>query len=170
MSTSDFHAQLQDAQHCLQRYALKLTNEPESARDLLQDTFYKALTNSGKFRPGTSIRAWLTVIMRNIYINNYRNRVIRSTYEKRLAEESATRRRCALTANNHIENTIARKEIESGIDKMPEKIKQTFRLYCQGLQYQEISDHLNEPLGTTKSRIFTGKALLRKELSIENTR
>ncbi|MFK7980940.1 MAG: sigma-70 family RNA polymerase sigma factor, partial [Saprospiraceae bacterium] len=52
--------------------AIKLTNNREDANDLMQETVYKAYKNLSSFKAGSNFSAWMSTIMRNTFINNYR--------------------------------------------------------------------------------------------------
>ena len=54
--------------------AARMTGNGPDAEDLVQETFAKALSACGQFRPGTNLNAWLHRIMTNIYISGYRKR------------------------------------------------------------------------------------------------
>ena len=56
----------------LYRVALRYTEEPSRAEDLVQDTMLKAFRAWQRYRQGTSARAWLLAILRNTFINSYR--------------------------------------------------------------------------------------------------
>src|SRR3954469_1366682 len=58
----------------LYRQAFRLTGDPQRADDLLQDTLERGYRKLALFRPGTDMRAWLVVIMRNVWISGYRRR------------------------------------------------------------------------------------------------
>ena len=79
MSTLEFNNRLNDMASLLQSFAYSLTKNTEDARDLYQETAFRALTNREKFRPGTNFKAWLFTIMKNIFINNYRKKVKANT-------------------------------------------------------------------------------------------
>ena len=51
-----------------------LTKNKDDARDLYQETAFRAIKNKEKFTPGTNFKAWLMTIMKNIFINNYRKK------------------------------------------------------------------------------------------------
>ena len=54
----------------LKPFAITLTRDSEEAKDLFQETLYRALANEDKYNIGTNIKAWLYTIMRNIFINS----------------------------------------------------------------------------------------------------
>lgn len=55
----------------LYRQAMKLTNNPDDAQDLVQDTFEKGFKAFESFKPGTNFEAWMTTIERNAFFNQY---------------------------------------------------------------------------------------------------
>src|ERR1700733_12353411 len=78
MSTVEFNQLLLGNSEFLSPFAITLTRDHESAKDLVQETMYRALANREKYNTETNIRAWLYTIMRNIFINNYRKKVKQS--------------------------------------------------------------------------------------------
>ena len=58
----------------LASYARKLTQDRDIARDLCQDTIFKALANRESFNKDTDVKPWLFTIMRNLFINGYRRK------------------------------------------------------------------------------------------------
>ena len=81
MATREFNQMLLENTDFLKPFAVTLTKDQEAAKDLLQETMYRALANQEKYSVGTNIKAWLYTIMRNIFINNYRKNVKTRTIE-----------------------------------------------------------------------------------------
>lgn len=79
MSTVEFNKMLLSNAEFLKPFAVTLTHDTEAAKDLIQETMYRALANQDKYHVGTNIKAWLYTIMRNIFINNYRRKAKQST-------------------------------------------------------------------------------------------
>src|SRR6186713_1346478 len=79
MATIDFDQLLLSNTEFLKPFAVTLTRDNEIAKDLLQETMYRALANKDKYSVGTNIKAWLYTIMRNIFINNYRRKAKQNT-------------------------------------------------------------------------------------------
>jgi len=57
MTTYDFNSQLIEMKGNLQRFALSLTSDRDTALDLVQDTFLKAITYKDKFVDYTNLKA-----------------------------------------------------------------------------------------------------------------
>ena len=159
MSNLEFNTQFKNLSSMLQAFAYNLTKNTEDAKDLFQETAYRAMTNRDKFHPGTNLKAWLFTIMKNIFINNYRkkvkaNTIMDSTENLFYINSGAT------TISNAGDSNIMVKELTQMVDSLEESIRIPFMMHYQGFKYQEIADHFDLPLGTVKSRIF----FARKEL------
>src|SRR6187399_1302422 len=79
MASLEFNNLLISNADFLKPFANNLTKDSETAKDLFQETLYKALANQEKYNVGTNIKAWLFTIMRNIFINNYRRKAKQKT-------------------------------------------------------------------------------------------
>ncbi|MCB0597671.1 MAG: RNA polymerase sigma factor [Lewinellaceae bacterium] len=159
MSSTEFYSHFNQMSTLLNSFAYSLTKNTEEAKDLFQETAYRALTNRDKFRPGTNFKAWLFTIMKNIFINNYRkktkaNTIIDSTENLFYINSGDA------VISNKAESNIMMKELTKMIEDLDDSIKIPFLMHYHGYKYQEIADHLDLPLGTVKSRIF----FARKEL------
>jgi len=69
------------------------------------------------------------------------------------------------TVSNGAESSLRLKEIETAIQNLPDIFRYPFVLYFEGYKYNEISDYLQEPLGTVKSRIHFARKLLKSTIS-----
>jgi RNA polymerase sigma factor (sigma-70 family) len=164
MSTLEFNQLLLVSSDFLNPFAVTLTRDKESAKDLVQETMYKAIANKDKYINGTNIKAWLYTIMRNIFINDYRkkakqNVILDSTPNDFLLDYNQA------AISNLAESKIRLKEIESAIYYLPSIFKDPFLLYFEGYKYNEIAGILHEPLGTIKSRIHFARKLLKKKIN-----
>src|SRR5690606_256835 len=135
----------------------------EEAKDLYQETAFRALSNRDKFIPGTNLKAWLLTIMKNIFINNYRkkvkaNTIIDSTDNQFLINSGAN------VVENGAESQILIDEITAMIDKLDDSLRVPFEMHRVGYKYQEIADKLRLPLGTVKSRIFFARKELKEQI------
>lgn len=163
MSTSDFNQQLNSLSGPLNAFALKLTRDSEEAKDLYQETAFRAIINIDKFIPGTNLKAWLLTIMKNIFINNYRknakSRKIIDTTENLYYINSGQ-----ATIGNDAESNIMMDELTEIVDSLDESLRVPFEMHYLGHKYQEIADTLHLPLGTVKSRIFFARRELKEKI------
>lgn len=164
MSTLNFNQMLISNADYLKPFALSLTRDNETARDLMQETMYRALSNHEKYHAGTNIKAWLFTIMRNIFINDYRKKSRQNTVFDHTANDFLINYNQHAFANN-AETGLSLKDIQQAIGKLPDIFRNPFVMYFEGYKYNEIAEHLNEPLGTIKSRIHFARKLLKEQLS-----
>jgi RNA polymerase sigma-70 factor (ECF subfamily) len=163
MSTLEFNQMLLSNAEFLKPFAVTLTHDTEAAKDLCQETMYRALANKDKYNVGTNIKAWLYTIMRNIFINNYRRRAKQSTIFDSTPNEYLLNQNQASVANEAITG-INLKEVQREIYQLPAIFRNPFLLYFDGYKYHEIADMLGEPLGTIKSRIHFARKLLKTQI------
>jgi len=159
MSTIEFNSKFEQMNGVLNSFAYNLTKNIEDAKDLFQETAYRAMINRDKFMPGTNFKAWLFTIMKNIFINNYRkkaksNTIVDTTDNLYYLNSGST------TVYNQAESNIMMKELNGMVESLDDSLKVPFVMHFEGYKYQDIAEKLSLPLGTIKSRIF----FARKEL------
>jgi len=162
MTAVEFNYQLTNLSSNLERFALSLTSNVEDAKDLLQETFAKAIAYRDKFEDNTNLKAWTFTIMKNTFINNYRRSVkANTTFDN-------TEDLYYLNINREVtvetpDSEYSVKEIQKSIDQLDDDFKLPFLMHTQGFKYKEIADKLDLKIGTVKSRIFfTRKKLMEK--------
>lgn len=166
MKNKKFENQLVESESVLENFAYSLTHNPDEAKDLVQETFLKALLHKKAYKEGTNLRAWLFTIMKNTFINNYRrNKKVQSVITK---EDSTP------WINNISGNVIYQADhntkytqIVMLINSLPEEQKIPFEMINQGYKYCEIAEKFNIPIGTVKSRIFLARQKLNQLLDEE---
>ena len=163
MSTLEFDNNFNKMSSVLNSFAYNLTKNTEEAKDLFQETAFRAMTNREKFRSGTNFKAWLFTIMKNIFINNYRkkmkaNTIIDSTDNLYYINSGSN------TIANQGEANILMKELNKMVKSLDDGIKIPFIMHYEGFKYQEIADELDLPLGTVKSRIFFARKELKSNI------
>lgn len=163
MAAIDFNQMLLNNAEFLKPFAATLTRDQEAAKDLYQETLFRALSNKDKYNAGTNIKAWLYTIMRNIFINNYRRRAKQSTIFDSTPNEYLLNLNQGAVANDAVAN-MNLKEVKQAIHNLPEIFKNPFLLYFDGYKYHEIAEMLDEPLGTIKSRIHFARKLLKSHV------
>lgn len=166
MTALEFNNQVQCVAQSLRPAAMNLTRDNDDAKDLVQETLLKALTNRDKFKTGTNLKAWLYTIMRNTFINNY-NKVT-----KRISNtDTATFLQFMNTDDRFITQnkgtaTFVMSDITRAMGKLNEEHRIPFVMYYIGFKYMEIADKLQIPIGTVKNRIHIARKELKEALSV----
>jgi len=153
MTTIEFNNRLIGMKPNLQRFAMSLTSDRDTALDLVQDTFLKAITYKEKFVDFTNLKAWVFTIMKNTFINNYRRNVKENTIidgTKDLYYLNQPHDKGFISP----ESNYSEGEIEKTIDSLEDEFRLPFRMHLEGFKYKEIADELGLKIGTVKSRIF----------------
>ena len=119
MSTVEFNQMLVNNAEFLKPFAITLTRDQEAAKDLFQETLYRALANRDKYNVGTNIKAWLYTIMRNIFINNYRRKVKQNTIFDSTPNDFLINQTQSVVANN-AESNLRLKDIQEAIHNLPQ--------------------------------------------------
>ena len=162
MTAVEFNYQLTNLSNNLERFALSLTSNVEDAKDLLQETFAKAIAYRDKFEDNTNLKAWTFTIMKNTFINNYRRSVKANTTFDNTEDLYYLNINKEVTGDTP-DSEFSVKEIQKSIDQLDDDFKLPFLMHTQGFKYKEIADKLNLKIGTVKSRIFfTRKKLMEK--------
>jgi RNA polymerase sigma-70 factor, ECF subfamily len=159
--------------------AMRMTRQKEAAEDLLSEVYAKAWKSFAQFQPGTNLRAWLYSILTNTYINHYRHKQ-RSPLMVELdrPDDPDTGAggdlydRILGSSQNLFDNpdqVLANRILDQDLKKAIEGLPEDFRLAVilsdvQNFSYQEISDILDIPIGTVRSRLWRGRRLLQKIL------
>jgi len=161
----EFSTLVKPHQDALFAGALQFTGNRADAEDLLQETFMRAYVGFKRSQDIEKPRAWLFKIMRNAYINRYhkkRRQPAKVSYEEGLDHKVDE----VFSHNNNDPQEVffskfLDKEIEEALDSLPEQFRESVVLCdISGLSYEEISNVLECPLGTVRSRISRGRELL----------
>jgi RNA polymerase sigma factor (sigma-70 family) len=153
MTQYEFNNSLLEMKSNLQRFAMSLTSDRDTALDLVQDTYLKAITYKDKFVDYTNLKAWVFTIMKNTFINNYRrnvkeNTIIDGTQDLYYINQPHDKGFISP------ESSYSENEIEKAINSLSDEFRIPFRMHVDGYKYKEIADELGLKIGTVKSRIF----------------
>lgn len=159
MTTQEFNTSFAKLNPILFSFAMSMTRNTTDAKDLMQETALRAFQHLDRFEPGSNFKAWVTTIMRNYFISTCRKKKTRNRVEAPIedflfAVESKG-------ANAKASSTILQKELDGLISKLSNDHRQPFMLHFSGYQYEEISQRMNIPMGTVKSRIYFAKKRMR---------
>jgi RNA polymerase sigma-70 factor (ECF subfamily) len=158
----------------LYRIALRLSGSPQSAEELVQETYLRAFRSWRSYATGSNLAAWLATILRNIYLDEARRQsrrpVIESLDEQgdyylynHLAETAKEPQEAVL-------NRLAGGAIVDSLADVPPTFREAIVLVdVGGFSYKDAAEILDVPVGTVMSRLHRGRRLLKQALA-ERTR
>ncbi|HCK99291.1 MAG TPA: RNA polymerase subunit sigma-24 [Candidatus Marinimicrobia bacterium] len=152
----------------LMNFAYRFVFDMEEAEDIVQDTFLKVYQNRFAYKEIAKFSTWIYTITANLSKTILRKRRNRKLFsfsrlgpnDKDMDYPSKDR-----TPLSHIEEKFNKHTIQKAILRLPEHFRTTIILRdIQELSYEEISNIINAPLGTVKSRINRARLRLQEEL------
>lgn len=164
----------------LVNFIARFLGDPNSAEDLAQETFVRMFKAIKRYKSGAAkFSTWMYHIASNLCKNELRNRGRRGRFfVDSVATESSSgpepiEEDLIATAPAHVSlqpvHQLEQKErkhaVQNAISELPEQYRLPLVLRdLQGLSYEEVSETLNLPLGTTKSRINRARLMLKDKL------
>jgi RNA polymerase sigma-70 factor, ECF subfamily len=160
----DFHEYLDG----LYGYAMVLSRNTAEAEDLVQETCLRALRAIDGLRAEGSVKSWLFTILRNIWLNQLRQRRTGPDFIELDADENRTYEPADVRQDPHngFVNKVEREQVRVAIQQLPVEFREIIILReYEELSYQEIAGLLGCPIGTVMSRLARARARLRDLLS-----
>ena len=151
---ADFKRELTQVIPHLRAFARGLCGRPDMADDLVQEAMMKAWAARNRFEPGTSMRAWTFVILRNAYLTDMRRNRFRGEYDENVAER-------ILTAPAGQEEPIHLADLHRALLTLPPERREALLLVgAGGFSYEEAASICGCAVGTIKSRVGRARAAL----------
>ena len=156
----------------LYNFAYQFTKDQVKAEDLVQETYYKSFKSIDKYLVGTNARAWLFRILRNEFINKYRqgqrrpNTVdIDDVHNAQDQEEGTSSLSTFFDLSEDMFSKMMGDEVTMALNSLPEDFRVVI-LLCdiEGFTYEEISKIIDIPIGTVRSRLFRARNMLKEFL------
>lgn len=142
----------------LYRYAYRLSGTSADAEDLTQETFVKAQINLGQLRTPERARPWLFSILRNAYLHRARADRLHPRVPLDAAGDLAEPLPDPLPE-------IDPEQLQAALRELPEVYRAPILLYYfEGMNYRDIAEQMDLPLGTVMSRLARAKGHLRSRL------
>lgn len=159
MKNVNLNILLQEKRQLLSHFASQFTSDYDEKEDLIQETYLRALKTINDFINDPKLVTWLYVIMKNIYINQYRKEKRKNIIYDYISHTDSSE----YISKNLSESKMINEDIQKAIDSLSTENAEIFRLHLDGYKYHEIAELLKIPEGTVKSRIhMTRKALQQK--------
>lgn len=139
----------------LRRFALRLTGNAFDADDLLQSTIMRAMEKKHLFQTGTSLNRWSSKIMFNLFVSSYRRK---TKFETQYDPESYLE---TLTVDPAQDHAVHLNHVSEAMEHLSAEHREILVLIAvKGLRYQEVSEILQLPLGTVRSRLSRARECL----------
>lgn len=140
----------------------------DEAKDAAQEAFIAAYRNLSKFRGEAKVSSWLHRIAVNQCLTSKRRAKTRS--EDLIDEEKNEEERYfvapeRLSPSNSTESKEKHTLVRQAVTSLPADLRQVVVMKeFEEMTFQEISETLEVPLSTVKSRLYTGLKQLRMKL------
>lgn len=147
------------------RYAVTLSHDRSAAEELVQEAYLRALPAIPKLKTNSNVKSWLFTILRNIWLNQLRQRRAHPTDD---LERSSTEPglQIELSPYDAHVSEVERQHVREAIEHLPVHFREVITLReFEELSYGEIARVLNCPIGTVMSRLARARAQLRDILS-----
>jgi len=146
----------------LRAFACSLTNNIESADDLVQEAIVKAWANIDRFERGTNLNAWLFTILRNNFYSEYRKR-------RREVEDADGSYAAKLNSAPEQYGRLDFEDMRKALAKLPVDQREALILVgAEGLSYEEAAQICDCAIGTIKSRVNRARTRLAELLAVED--
>jgi RNA polymerase sigma-70 factor (ECF subfamily) len=156
------------------QYAYRLTSNTDEASDIVADAFVRVYNALKNFRGQSSFGTWLYRILTNCYLDQRKKERSRrhESLEATLNTEGGEMQRQFEDESDGpdvlLERTAREEAVQGALSKMPEYQQAMLVMYhVEMLTYEEISDALDLPIGTVKSRLNRARLALRDLLAVD---
>ena len=154
-------------QRRIQRLIGRMVRDVDLVEDIAQETFIRAYRALHQFRGDTQFYTWLYRIAVNTakkFLMELKNdpTISENAFKSDDEDDETSWGRIESISDETPESVLAAKEIVQAVDAamrdLPEELRQALILReIEGLSYEEISDMMNCPIGTVRSRIFRAR-------------
>ena len=156
------------------RLALRLTGDPASAEDMVQETYLRALQSFDSLRDPQRVRPWLFQILSRLVIDRHRRTwreaplegpedLDRFSLYDRIADEDP------FPYSDRLHDDFLAQFQDEDVRRALLALPEVYRvplilLYAEDLSYRELAEVLGCPVGTVMSRLYRGRKTLEREL------
>lgn len=152
----------------LYNFIVRLLGDSFFSEDVVQETFLRVYRNRHRYHQVAKFSTWIYTIASNLAKTELRRRKVRNFFSissKGEDEKDYDLVDSSVDIEREVDGALKTEAILKEIDKLPHHFKEAVLLRdVQDLSYEEISQILNVPLGTVKSRVNRGRSRLQKRL------
>jgi len=145
----------------LKKFAYKLSYNTHDAEDLLHNTLVRAIEKKHLFQEGSNLFSWTSKIMYNMFVSAYRRK---TKFETQYDPETFIEKE-SVEATQDIEMEVY--DVDQAINTLPDNSKEILMMVCVHNQsYAKVSEMLNIPIGTVRSRLSRARSALQDSLRV----
>lgn len=144
-------------------FMLKRTENETDTEDIVIETFAKAFDKIARYNPEYGFNTWLIAIAKNVHIDMLRKK--KSSQLLEITDEEDQQAYRVADSTPTVEDQLIKEQNLSSLLECIRQLKPQYQeviqlRYFQELSYQEIADHLGEPLNNVKIKLLRAKKLL----------
>ena len=160
-------------QRRIQRLIGRMVRDVDLVEDIAQETFIRAYRALAQFRGDAQFYTWLYRIAVNTakksLMDLKRNPTVSENSFKSDDDDETSPVENELTSSETPDAVLASKEIaqiiNTALEALPDELRQAITLReIEGLSYEEISEAMNCPIGTVRSRIFRAREAISQKV------
>lgn len=153
---AEFKAELEKLIPQLRAFARSLCGHRELADDLAQEALLKAWAARDRFQPGTNLRAWVFIILRNIFLSQMRRARFKGEWDEGVAART-------LAAPAAQEQQMQVGDLQRALMRLPAAQREALILVgAGGFSYEEAAKICDCAIGTIKSRVARARVALER--------
>jgi RNA polymerase sigma factor (sigma-70 family) len=148
--------------HVAYGLALRVVRDPGLAEDAVQEAFLAVWRSAARFVPERAkASTWILTLVHRRAVD-----IVRREEPRRTEPLEAAPQPSANLTEDEAWLRLRRTRVQEALRRLPDQQREALELaYFGGFTQSELADRLGEPLGTIKSRMFTGLARLRELLA-----
>jgi RNA polymerase sigma factor (sigma-70 family) len=148
--------------HVAYGLALRVVRDPALAEDAVQEAFLAVWRSAARFVPERAkASTWILTLVHRRAVD-----IVRREEPRRTEPLEAAPQPSANLTEDEAWLRLRRTRVQEALRRLPDQQREALELaYFGGFTQSELADRLGEPLGTIKSRMFTGLARLRELLA-----
>jgi RNA polymerase sigma factor (sigma-70 family) len=148
--------------HVAYGLAVRVVRDPALAEDAVQEAFLAVWRSAARFIPERAkARTWILTVVHRRAVD-----IVRREEPRRTEPLEAAPQPSANLTEDEAWLRLQRTRVQEALRRLPDQQREALELaYFGGFTQAELADRLGEPLGTIKSRMFTGLARLRELLA-----
>jgi RNA polymerase sigma-70 factor, ECF subfamily len=147
------------------RFILRQAASKQDAEDLTQETFLEAYRRLDSFQESSRFSTWVLGIAQNI-VRNYRNRSPQFRYQTVSSDSLLNLTDQGENPEELLQQKNRMDRLKIGIEQhLTPELQQALTLVTlEGMDYQEVAEILQIPVGTVKTRVYRARQALREHL------